>query len=202
MKKDLEDIDIDVSTVELTRIAKTRRLQRIVKITTVASNALVIAAYIAYVIGEATYRRSLTDADACSASAYLDGGGTALRDYSPYAWLRFVVSVIINSWLIIVSGVLSKLVRGEAETGLFKENCRILLIIWGFIVTYIGWTIYAVAVTIVGYGTLFEINMTWLVFPAFCNFGPIALVLYTHFRNVQSISKILSAAWDGGQSPG
>ena len=35
--------------------------------------------------------------------------------------------------------------------------------------------------------------MTWLVIPSFCNFVPIFLVLYTHFRNVQTISKILSS---------
>ena len=200
MKKDLEDINVDVRTVEMDRITKTRRLQQMVKIGVVVMNCLVLTAYIAFVVGEVEYRKSLRHKDDCTAKAYLEDGGSSLAGlFAPYAWARFGFSIIINVWLIIVTCMLSTTLRGEADGGLLKEYCRLLLIIWGFILTYIGWTIYVITASFVGYESLFELTMAFIITPGFCNFAPISLVFYTHFRNVTSVSTILSSAWSRGK---
>ena len=143
MKKDLQEIDVDEHTVEVNRIAKTRRLQRMVKIGVVVLNGSVLVAFVSFVVGEIDFRKGLPPGTySCSALAYLDKGDTVVLHYVPYFWTRFIFCVITNVWLIIVSGMLSSILKGETEGGFFKENCRILLIIWGFILTYIGWTIY------------------------------------------------------------
>ena len=107
-------------------------------------------------------------------------------------YIRLVTSLSINLWLIIATFILSRMLSSETEDWtLMKNNRRFLVVIWGFITAYIGWVVYDFCVYLKGYKDFFQMTMLWLLIPFVCNYIPISLVLYLHFRNVHSLGQVI-----------
>ena len=123
-------------------------MQRIVKAVMVVLNVLVILGCIVFIDSEYRHRRKHFPDGHCSPLAYLEGGKLVDSLYSPYAYIRFSFGTLPVIWLIIISSLLSEILRKETNDGnLTKESCTIVLIIWGFILSYIGWLVETITVT-------------------------------------------------------
>ena len=106
--------------------------------------------------------------------------------------LRISMSGLINGWLIVVTFMLGRILKEETEDWtLMKDNRRLLLVVWSFFITYSGWLINDICVFALGYDSIFIMNMSWLLIPTCCNYIPIALVLYLHSQNAQSLVKVI-----------
>ena len=66
-----------------------------------------------------------------------------------------------------------------------KNNRRLLVVIWCFIIVYSSWSVQDICVILFGYKNFFVANLVWLLINL-ANYLPIFLVLYTHFKNMQS----------------
>ena len=105
---------------------------------------------------------------------------------------RYLGSIFINTWLIVVTFKLSRMLRTETENWtLTKNNGRLLVVVWGFIAAYSSTIIFAILVLKYGYKSVFQMTLLWLLIPALCNYIPISLVLYLHFRNVHSLGQVI-----------
>ena len=66
------------------------------------------------------------------------------------------LSLFINVWLIAVTLMLSRILQAETEDWtLMKNNRRLLLVVWGFIIAFSGWTILDVYIYFIGYKSVF-----------------------------------------------
>ena len=127
---------------------RTRKQQRIVKIVMVILNILVVITCIAFIIIEYRARRKLSEETDCSPLVYLEGGKLVDSLYSPYTYLRFVFNTLICVWLTVITIMVSNILRTETGDGsLTKESCTIVIIIWGFILSYIGWLVESIVVS-------------------------------------------------------
>ena len=105
---------------------------------------------------------------------------------------KLVVSSLIVLWLILATMILSRMLRSETEDWtLTKNNGRLLVVVWGFITAYSSTIIFAILVLEYGYKNVFQMSLLWLLIPALCNYIPISLVLYLHFRNVHSLGQVI-----------
>ena len=105
--------------------------------------------------------------------------------------IRFFVSTFITVWLIVATFTLSRMLRSYTEDWtLTKKNGRLLVVIWGFIIAYSCWLIDPIR-GLIGFDSVFQMTMSWLILLFFCNCIPICLILYMHFRNVHSLGKII-----------
>ena len=69
---------------------------------------------------------------------------------------RYFGSIFINTWLIIVTFKLSRMLRTETENWtLTKNNLRLLTIVWGYIISYLSLTVYDIYISIAGYKSIF-----------------------------------------------
>ena len=69
---------------------------------------------------------------------------------------RYLGSSIINTWLIVVTFKLSRMLRTETENWtLTKNNLRLLTIVWGYIISYLSLTVYDIYISIAGYKSIF-----------------------------------------------
>ena len=69
---------------------------------------------------------------------------------------RYLGSIFINTWLIVVTFKLSRMLRTETENWtLTKNNLRLLTIVWGYIISYLSLTIYDIYISIAGYKSIF-----------------------------------------------
>ena len=60
---------------------------------------------------------------------------------------KLVVSSLIVLWLILATMILSRMLRSETEDWtLTKNNGRLLVVIWGFIIAYSSTIIFAILV--------------------------------------------------------
>ena len=66
------------------------------------------------------------------------------------------LSLFINVWLIAVTLMLSRILQAETEDWtLMKNNRRLLLVVWGFIIAFSGWTVLDVYIYFIGYKSVF-----------------------------------------------
>ena len=103
------------------------------------------------------------------------------------------VSLAVTIWLMVITCVLSRILRTETEDWtLTKDNSRLLTMVWGFILIYSSWIVEDLILIVAGYQSIFEMSLLWMLTPFVCNFVPISIVLYIHFRNVQSLVKVIN----------
>lgn len=73
------------------------------------------------------------------------------QDYS-----QMGLSLFINSWLIVVTLILSRILQVETEDWtLMKNNRRLLLVVWGFIAAFSSWLALDIYVYFHGYKNVF-----------------------------------------------
>ena len=99
-------------------------------------------------------------------------------------------------WLITVAIKTIKMLNLAIDKSFRQEKWRLIMIMFGFIFTYTGWLVWNLIEVSAYKGVEGEyefVNQLFgiLVVPAFCNFIPIMLVLYTHFKSLTSLSRIL-----------
>ena len=72
-----------------------------------------------------------------------------------------------------------------------------------FVLSYTFWTIWTIIDLEIGdsiESMYVDILMGDLLVPGFCNFIPIFLVLYTHFKNITSLSRIVKLSFSKKQN--
>ena len=109
---------------------------------------------------------------------------------------RAFFEVALFVWLITVAIKTIKLLNHAINKNFRQEKWRLIVIMIGFIVTYTGWLIWNLIAISALQGVEGEdefLNQLFgiIIVPAFCNFIPILLVLYTHFKSLTSLSRIL-----------
>ena len=73
------------------------------------------------------------------------------QDYS-----QMGLSLFINSWLIVVTLMLSRILQVETEDWtLMNNNRRLLLVVWGFIIAFSSWLALDIYVYFKGYESVF-----------------------------------------------
>ena len=148
-----------------------------------------VAFYIVYIVYEHNLRNEKPQLY-CISTAFV-GRDLIQSLIGFYSLFRIVMIIMINTWLIFATASLSKIVRKETEDwSLTKNNRRLIVIIWAFVTAYSGWFFFELFTFFRGYHSLFENQMLWLL-NSLLNYIPIFLVLFTHFRNMQSFFKMI-----------
>ena len=120
---------------------------------TIFYHIIAAAFYAAFIIFEHYFRS--TKPEYCYPIAFV-GKDYMKRLFGFYPYFRIIVTVLINTWLIIVTSILSRTIRKQTDDWtLQKNNKRLLVIIWSFIIVYSAFDIQEVLVFIGGYRTLF-----------------------------------------------
>lgn len=188
LKKDTDLFEPDARGLEVRRISITRRRQRLVTGFMVFYHFGVIFIY-GYLIQSQHIARY---PDLCSAVAFVKQYSEDDRpQLGIYNYFRFATTMIINCWLLIITAMISTTIRKLSDDWtLKKNNRRLLVVIWCFIIVYSSWSVQDICVILFGYKNFFVANLVWLLINL-ANYLPIFLVLYTHFKNMQSFQKIM-----------
>ena len=119
-----------------------------------------------------------------------------------YAWFTRLFGLAIDLWLI--TGVIlvawalrsGQLLPFGAASSFNSEKFRINLIMTCFCLSYMLHNVWVLADRAMGDGYHFwDVLLGSLLFPCVCNFVPILLVLYAHFKNITSLARILKFTW-------
>ena len=125
-------------------------------------------------------------------------------------WFMRAFALIIDIWLIVVickvSKVLSAWSSGTSDYSSFiYEKFRINLVMTCFVISYALQNVWVgVDIAMRNKYHFWDVLLGSLVVPCICNFIPILLVLYGHFRNITSLAAILKFSWkkDEASIPG
>ena len=139
--------------LEQKRFEITRKQQRVVTLIMVLYHVFFGAFYIWFIFYQHDLRNSKPEY--CSAKAFL-GKQNIRQLLGVYNVSRQIVTVIINTWLLVVTGILSRTIRKSTDDWtLIKNNRRLLMIIWGFIILYTTFVIQETCFVIWGYQSFF-----------------------------------------------
>ena len=110
-------------------------------------------------------------------------------------------ALIIDIWLIVVICKVSSVLRawnaGTSDYSSFiYEKFRINLVMTCFVISYALQNVWVgVDIAMRNDYHFWDVLFGSLVVPCICNFIPILLVLYGHFRNITSLAAILKFSW-------
>ena len=139
--------------LEQKRFEITRKQQRVVTLIMVLYHVFFGAFYICFIVYQHDLRNRTPDY--CSAKAFV-GKANIKQLLGFYNVSRLIVTVIINTWLLVVTGILSRTIRKSTDDWtLIKNNRRLLMIIWGFIILYSTFVIQETCFVIWGYQSFF-----------------------------------------------
>ena len=117
-------------------------------------------------------------------------GGTVFNEKSlniAYSYLLIISGAIVDVFLLVQVFMIAK-VLDLGITTFRQQKCRIISVMSSFLVTYALYNVWHIVDVKIGNDYAFWVILLGdLFFPALCNYVPIMLVLYTHFKNITSL---------------
>ena len=104
--------------------------------------------------------------------------------------------IIVDLWLVTVVLLTGCVLTLGISSSFHSEKCRINLIMTCFVISYMLHNVWTYIDVRLGDGYHFtDVFLGDLIFPSVCNYIPILLVIYAHFKNITSVSRILKFSW-------
>ena len=110
--------------------------------------------------------------------------------YISYLIVHTILGLCIITWLTIVTIGIARILNKISQDDFTLQKRRIQIILGSFVTSIIVWSILDAYTGVFGwtlYSDFTQIILTLMIQPAFGNFIPIAILMYTHLSNVTSI---------------
>ena len=136
--------------LEQKRIKITRKHQSIVTLVMILYHILSSLFVFLYILHEHKFRNSDKE-KYCNPAAFIDAANSGAL-IGTYNYCRTTVAVIMIVWLTVVTSLLSRTIKlGTNDWTLKKNNKRLLVIIWTFIIVYVLGSVFNLSMIFVGF---------------------------------------------------